>query len=107
MELYRTSTRLLTREKCRVCIRIYLIARNVNVRWVEIELYPLLIFTISSKRMTSFTPSPLYPRGKNPKCTLDRSLGGLQIWPGRGSGKEHFCACRERNFDFADVQPLA
>jgi hypothetical protein len=29
----------------------------------------------------SFTPQPLYPQVKNPRCPLDRTLGG-DAWPG-------------------------
>jgi len=77
MEFYPTSTRLLAREKFSVCILIYLITRNVNVRRVEIYLHYLVTICITSKRTASFTPCPLYPRWKNVGCTLDRSLGGL------------------------------
>jgi hypothetical protein len=32
----------------------------------------------SWRRMVSFTPRPLYPRGKSPRYPLDRRLGGPQ-----------------------------
>jgi hypothetical protein len=32
--------------------------------------------------LVSFTPLPLYPRGKNPWYSLDRRLGGPQSRPG-------------------------
>jgi hypothetical protein len=33
--------------------------------------------------MISFTPRPLYPCGKNPRCLLDRGLSGPQSRPGQ------------------------
>jgi hypothetical protein len=33
--------------------------------------------------VVSFTPRPLYPRGKSPRYPLDRRLGGLQSRSGR------------------------
>jgi hypothetical protein len=37
----------------------------------------------SWKWMVSFTPRPLYPRGKSPRYPLDRRLGGPQSQSGR------------------------
>jgi hypothetical protein len=36
-----------------------------------------------------FTTRPLYPRGKSPRYTLDRSLGGLQSRSGRGGEEKN------------------
>jgi hypothetical protein len=41
----------------------------------------------SWRRVVSFTPLPLYPRGKSPRYPLDRRLGGPQSRSGR-FGKE-------------------
>jgi hypothetical protein len=42
-----------------------------------------LDFGISWGWVVSFTPRPLYPRGKIPQCPLDRRLGGPQSRSGR------------------------
>jgi hypothetical protein len=39
--------------------------------------------------VVSFTPRPLYPRGKSPRYPLDRRLGGPQSRSGRGGEKKH------------------
>jgi hypothetical protein len=38
--------------------------------------------------VVSFTPRPLYPRGKRPRYPFDRRLGGLQSRSGRCGGKK-------------------
>jgi hypothetical protein len=52
------------------------------------------------KRAVSFTPRPLYPRGKSPRYSLDRRLGEPQSRSGH-SGCEyknsHHCPFRELN----------
>jgi hypothetical protein len=37
--------------------------------------------------VVSFRPRPLQPQGKSPSYPLNKRLGGLQIWSGRGSEK--------------------
>jgi hypothetical protein len=37
--------------------------------------------------VVSFTPRPIYPQGKSPRCPLNRRLGGPQSRSGR-SGEE-------------------
>jgi len=37
-----------------------------------------------SRWMVRFTPSPLYPWRKGHRYSLDRKLGGPQIWSGSG-----------------------
>jgi len=37
--------------------------------------------------VVSFTHRPLYPRGKNPRYPLDRTLGGPQSRSGRGGSR--------------------
>jgi hypothetical protein len=48
----------------------------------------------SWRLVVSFTPRPLYPRGKSPRYTLDRRLGGPQSRSGR-RGEENLLP---RNF---------
>jgi hypothetical protein len=35
------------------------------------------------KVVVSFTPRPLYPKGKSPRYPIYRKLGGTQNWFGR------------------------
>jgi hypothetical protein len=48
------------------------------------------------KWVVSFTPRPLYPRRKNPRCPLDRRLGGPQSRSGSCGGQK-ILYCRELN----------
>jgi len=47
-----------------------------------VELQRNAFLTSGLDRGVSFTPRPLYPRGKSPCYTLDRRLGGRQSWSG-------------------------
>jgi hypothetical protein len=38
--------------------------------------------------VVSFTPRPLYPRGRRHRYSLDRALGGPYVWSGRLWGTE-------------------
>jgi hypothetical protein len=46
--------------------------------------------------VVSFTPWPLYPRGKSPRCPLDRTLGGPQNRSGRRGEEESFNIVRDK-----------
>jgi hypothetical protein len=48
----------------------------------------------SWRRVVSFTPQPLYPRGKSLRYQLDRRLGGPQSRFGR-HGEEKILECTE------------
>jgi hypothetical protein len=39
--------------------------------------------------VVSFTPQPLYPQGKSPRCPLDRRLGGPQSRSRRGDEEKN------------------
>jgi hypothetical protein len=49
--------------------------------------------------VVSFTPWPLYPRGKRPRYPVDRRLGAPQNRAGRGGEEKisQHCQCREFN----------
>jgi hypothetical protein len=55
--------------------------------------------------VVSFTPRPLYPRGKSPRYPLDRRLGGPQGRSGRCG--ENSCPHRDLSSDPSVVQPVA
>jgi hypothetical protein len=50
----------------------------------------------SWRSVVSFTPRPIYPRGKSPRYPLDRRLGGPQSWSGR---------CEEKILDLTGTRP--
>jgi hypothetical protein len=52
-----------------------------------------LSFLLSA--MVSYTPRPLYPRGKSPRHPLDRRLGGPQSRSGRCGEERNQCLYRE------------
>jgi hypothetical protein len=54
--------------------------------------------------IVSFTPLPLYSRGRSPRCPLGRRLVGAQSPFGCYRGKEKFASAGNRN---PTVQPLA
>jgi hypothetical protein len=56
-------------------------------------------------RVVSFTPRPLYPRGKSPLCPLDRRLSGPESRSGRRG--ENSWPNRDSKFVPSDVQPVA
>jgi hypothetical protein len=59
----------------------------------------------SLTRMVSFTPGPLYPRGKSPRYPLQRRLGRPKNWPGqRGESSCHYW---DSNSEPYAVQPVA
>jgi len=47
--------------------------------------------------VVSFTPRPVYVRGKGTRYPFDGKPGGLQIRSGRGTGIKNLCPCRESN----------
>jgi hypothetical protein len=55
---------------------------------VEVQLHPFFDLRIRRRWVVSFTPQPLYPRGKSPWYPLDRRLVGLQCQSGRGGEKK-------------------
>jgi hypothetical protein len=57
--------------------------------------------------VVSFTPQPLYPRGKSPWYPLDRRLGGPQSRSGRGGEEKNSHSRRESNPRTPIVQPVA
>jgi hypothetical protein len=59
----------------------------------------------SWRRVVSFTPHLLYPRGKSPHYPLDRRLGGPQNRSGR-YGEKSFLYW-DSNFDLSAIQPVA
>jgi hypothetical protein len=52
----------------------------------------------SWRQVVSFTPLPIYPKGKSSLYSLDRSVGGPHIQRGR-CGEHVICHCRESNAD--------
>jgi hypothetical protein len=59
------------------------------------------------RRVVSFTPQPLYPRGKSPRYPLDRRLGGPQSQSGWRWRRENSWPYRDSNSDPSVVQPVA
>jgi hypothetical protein len=57
--------------------------------------------------MVSFTPRSLYHRGKSPRYTLDRRLGGHQIWSGWHGEVKILSPHRDSNSDPLVVHPVA
>jgi hypothetical protein len=55
--------------------------------------------------VVSFTPMPLYPRGKSLRYPLDRRLGGPQSRSGR-LREEKIRHCRDSNSDPSVIQPV-
>jgi hypothetical protein len=60
---------------------------------------------ISWRLMLSFTPLPLYHRGKDPRYPFDRRLGGPQSRSGQRG--ENSWPYRDSNSDLSVVQPVA
>jgi hypothetical protein len=60
---------------------------------------------ISWRGVVSFTPQPLYLRGKSPRYSLDMRLGGPQSRSGRR--RENSWPYRDSNSDPSIVQPIA
>jgi hypothetical protein len=58
----------------------------------------------SLRWVVSFTPRPLYSRGKSSWYPVDRGLGGLQNLCGRRGERKFY---RDSNFDPSVVQPVA
>jgi len=44
--------------------------------------------------VVSFTPRPLYPRGKSPLYAFNRRLGGPQSWSEHSGEEKNPCPCR-------------
>jgi hypothetical protein len=57
----------------------------------------------SWKWVVTFTHRPFYPRGKSPRCPINKRLGGSQSRFGRCGEYVHFLRWRESNCDFSDV----
>jgi hypothetical protein len=57
------------------------------------------------KWVVSFTPRPLYPKGKSPWYPLDRRLGGPQSRSGRGGGENNSQPLSE--FEPPIIQPVS
>jgi hypothetical protein len=54
-------------------------------------------------RVVSFTPRPLYPRGKSPRYPSDRRLGGPQSRSGRYGEDKNFATAGNRT---PAIQPV-
>jgi hypothetical protein len=57
--------------------------------------------------VVSFTPRPLYPRGKNPRYPSDRTLGGPQNRSGRRGEKKNLVHLPRIDPDSLIIQPVA
>jgi hypothetical protein len=73
-----------------VCIDPHFLDLGISWRWV-----------------VSFTPLPLYPRGKSPQHPLDRRLGGPQAPVLTTWRRENSWLYRDSNSDSSLVQPVA
>jgi hypothetical protein len=60
------------------------------------DIAPLILDLGTSWIVISFTPRPLYPRGKNIRYPVERRLGGLLTQPGRCGEERNSsrCTCR-------------
>jgi hypothetical protein len=72
---------------------------------VDIYIHIFLISALVG--VVSFTPLPLYPRGKSPWYALDRRLGRPQSQSGRLGEDKILAPPRDSNSDPSDVQPVA
>jgi hypothetical protein len=69
---------------------------------------PLFLDLDTSWRwLVSFTPLPLYSRGKSLRYPLDRRLGGPQSRSGRSGEEKILHPTKTRNSDPSVVQPVA
>jgi hypothetical protein len=57
--------------------------------------------------VVSFTPRPLYPRGKSPWFPLDKRLGGPQNWSGRLGEEKILDRIGAQNSNSSVIQPIA
>jgi hypothetical protein len=84
---------IIAKAKLSLCLTKY---HTMKTYWGSGGIAPrILNFSTRWRRVVSFTPRPLYLRGKSPRHPLGRRLGGPQSrsWRG-GEEKPHHCSSR-------------
>jgi hypothetical protein len=88
-------------------IRISCLIKNYAIKtyWGIVGIYPrILNLGTRWSWVISFTPQPLYPRGKRPRHKLIRRPGGLQNRSGRGGEEKNFLSLP--GFEHLIIQPV-